>query len=146
MGNRHTGAQFGYPEPLCPWQDYITGRVRKIKKEHAFGAVRGDFSQRSGMQARPEKLELATMLEEKIPEWAGEYGGRFSAILDGSDSVFKANSDRFLDLFEKHVKASMAELFTPKDVARRVKEHGDPITRLLRQTRAQFFPGSNDYA
>jgi hypothetical protein len=140
-----TGAQFGYPEPLCPWQDYIMTRVKKIKKEQAFGAVRRDFSTNGAMQVRPEKLELAKMLEDKITEWAGEYGpgGLFNAILNGSDAAFKAARDKFLNVFNKHVNSSMIEVFSPKNVARRVEEHGGPMMRLLRQNRAML-ARSND--
>jgi hypothetical protein len=65
-----------------------------------------------------EKQDLAEALEEKIPAWAQEYGGKLNAILRGSDAAFKQAKNRFL---EDHLKASMTKLYTPEQITRRNK-------------------------
>ena len=68
-----------------------------------------------------EKEDLAKALEEKIPAWAQEYGGKLNAILRGSDAAFKQTKNRFLDQLEDRLKASMTKLYTPEQITRRNK-------------------------
>jgi hypothetical protein len=44
-----------------------------------------------------EKQDLGKALEEKVPAWAPEYGGKLNAILRGSDAAFKQAKNRRLD-------------------------------------------------
>jgi hypothetical protein len=68
-----------------------------------------------------EKQDLANALDEKIPAWAQEYGGKLNAILRGSDAAFKQAKTGFLERLEDHLKASMTELYTPEQITRRNK-------------------------
>lgn len=45
-----------------------------------------------------------------------------NAILRGSDAAFKQAKDRFLDLLEDHVSASMTKLYALEQIKRRNKE------------------------
>jgi len=53
---------------------------------------------------------------------AREHGGKLNAILRGSDAAFKQAKDRFLDLLEDHVSASMTKLYALEQIKRRNKE------------------------
>ena len=77
------------------------------------------FPARHVVAQKVEKQELARALEEKIPAWAQEYGGKLNAILRGSDAAFKQAKNRFLDQVEDHLKASMTKLYTPEQIMRR---------------------------
>lgn len=121
-----TGAQCGYADPLCPWHDFEQHRSSKINREYEFGYIRhqvyqsyGMFPARHMIAQKVEKQELARALEEKIPAWAQEYGGKLNAILRGSDAAFKQAKNRFLDQVEDHLKASMTKLYTPEQIMRR---------------------------
>jgi hypothetical protein len=124
-----TGAQCGYADPLCPWHDFEQRRSSKINRECEFGYIRHQvyqsyamFPVRQMVIQKVEKQELAMALEEKIPAWAQEYGGKLNAILRGSDAAFKQAKNRFLDQVEDHLKASMTKLYTPEQIMRRNKE------------------------
>lgn len=71
---------------------------------------------------RLEKMELTRELEEKLPVLVRDHGGRLNAILIGSEATFKQAKDRFLDQFENHLRAAMAKLYTPNQIARRHRE------------------------
>jgi hypothetical protein len=123
-----TGAQCGYADPLCPWRDFEQHRSSKINREYEFGCIRrqvfqsfGMFPARHMVAQKVEKQDLAEALEEKIPVWAQEYGGKLNTILRGSDPAFKRAKSRFLDQLEDHIKASMTKLYTPEQIARRNK-------------------------
>jgi hypothetical protein len=123
-----TGAQYGYADPLCPWRDFEQHRSSKINRECEFGYIRHQVFQKFGMfparqmvAQKVEKQDLVKALEEKIPAWAQEYGGKLNAILRGSDAAFKQAKNRFLDQLEDHIKASMTKLYTPEQITRRNK-------------------------
>lgn len=124
-----TGAQYGYPDPLCPWRDFVQRRLCKINRECEFGYIRHKVYQSHGMfpvrhmvVQTIEKQELTKSLEEKIPELAREHGGKLNTILRGSDAAFKKARDKFLNQLEDHLRASMSKLYAPEQIMRRDKE------------------------
>lgn len=66
-----------------------------------------------------EKMELTRKLEKKVPVLVRDHGGRLNAMLLGSEATFKQAKDRFLHQFENHLRAAMAKLYTPNQIARR---------------------------
>ncbi len=90
-----TGAQYGYPDPLCPWRDFEQRRSGKSNRKCEFGKIRhqvyqsyGMFPARHMVAQKIEKQELTKALEEKISALAREHGGKLNAILKGSDAAF----------------------------------------------------------
>lgn len=79
------------------------------------------FPARHMVAQKVEKQDLAKALEERIPTWAQEYGGKLNTILRGSDATFEQAKSRFLDQLEDHLKASMNEMYTPEQITRRNK-------------------------
>jgi hypothetical protein len=123
-----TGAQFGYPDSLCPWRDFEQHRSSKINRECELGHIRHQayqsyrmFPVRFMVAQTVEKQDLTKALESKIPVWALECGGKLDTILRGSDAAFKQAETRLLDQFEDHLKATMVELYTPEQTTRRSK-------------------------
>ncbi|ELR04407.1 hypothetical protein GMDG_01483 [Pseudogymnoascus destructans 20631-21] len=124
-----TGAQYGYPDPLCPWHDFEHHRSGKIFREYEFSYIRrktyesfGMFPVRHMVAHKMEKQELAKALEDKISSWAQEHGGKLNAILIGSDATFKQAKDKFLEQLEDHLKVSMTKLYSPEQILKREKE------------------------
>ncbi|KAL9131473.1 MAG: hypothetical protein Q9217_000621 [Psora testacea] len=73
-----TGAQYGYPDPLCPWRDFEQRRSGKINRECEFGYIRHQVYQSYGMipvrhmvAQKIEKEELTNALEERFLRWLG---------------------------------------------------------------------------
>lgn len=71
------GAQYGYPDPLCPWRDFEQRRSGKSNRECEFGNVHHQvyqsyemFPARHMVAQKIEKQELTKALEEKIPALA----------------------------------------------------------------------------
>jgi glutathionylspermidine synthase len=89
------------------------------------------FPVRYMVAQKMEKEELTKALEEKIPSWAREHGGKLNAILKGSDAAFKQAKDRFLDQLEDHLKVSMAKLYTPEQIMRREREIGCQLSQNM---------------
>ena len=119
-----TGAQHGYPGPLCPWPGIEQRRSYKVEKESAFGTVQYEaFSalmilpRRDIVAQMIERQELCEAIEEKIPELAQACGGKLNTILKGSDATFKEAKDKFLDQLDDHLAASMIKLYTPDEIA-----------------------------
>ena len=124
-----TGAQYGHPDPLCPWPDFEQRRSCKVIRECEFGYIRHQVYQSYGMfpvrhmiVQKTEKQEISEALEGKIPALARECGGKLNAILRGSDAAFEQARDRFLCQLEDHLKASMTKLYAPDQIARRNRE------------------------
>jgi hypothetical protein len=57
------------------------------------------------------------------------YTGKFSNLLRGSDAGFDQSKAKFLTQFEDHVKASVATMYTPQQMARRAKEIDDQVRK-----------------
>ena len=57
-----------------------------------------------------EKQELTKAFEEKIPALAREHRGKLNAILRCWDAAFKQATDKFLDQFLDHLRASMTKV------------------------------------
>lgn len=124
-----TGAQYGYPDPLCPWRDFEQDRSCKLNRECELGYIRHQVYQSYGMfpvrhivAQRIEKEELTKALDEKIPVLAQEHGGKLNAILKGSNAAFKQAKDKFLDELEDYLRTLMVKLYTPEQITRRNKE------------------------
>jgi hypothetical protein len=124
-----SGAQHGHTDPLCPWHDFERQRSSKITDKYEFGYIRyqlyqsyGTFAERLMVVQSVEKLGLTKALEENIPALAREHKGELNTILKGSDAAFNQAKIKFLDQFEDCVKASMAKLYAPEQIARRNEE------------------------
>ena len=81
---------------MCPWNDFEQHKSSKINGECEFSHIRHRVFQSHGAQ-KMEKQDLAKALEEKVPVWASEYGGKLNAILRGSNTAFKQAKNRRLD-------------------------------------------------
>jgi hypothetical protein len=99
-----TEAQYGYADPMCPWSDFEQHKSSKINGECEFSYIRhqvfqsyGMFPARHMVAQKMEKQDFAKALEEKVPAWAPEYGGKLNVILRGSDAAFKQAKNRFWD-------------------------------------------------
>ena len=121
-----TGAQYGYPDPLCPWPGFEQRRSCKVVIDYEFGAIRQRFNQFMAMRPErhivaemTEKRELAEAIEEMIPALAQACGGKLNVIVRGSDAAFKEAKDRFLDQLEDHLRVSMTKRYTADQIARR---------------------------
>ncbi|OJJ29988.1 hypothetical protein ASPWEDRAFT_73356 [Aspergillus wentii DTO 134E9] len=131
-----TGAQYGYPDPLCVWSDYEHHRITKVTEVLEFGSFRYDLYPdhsstflKEWISQRVQRLELTEALEKQIPEWGRVYGGRLDGILKGSDEVFSQAKDEFLGLLDVFIKDTLAGMYTPERVAKRWLEVG----RLFRR-------------
>jgi hypothetical protein len=105
-----TGAQFGYADPLCPWDEFEQQRSAKDIEAQEFGYVRW----RQESHIMPDKVALAKILEKKIPALVPKQGGKLRNLLGGSNIEFEQAKERFLALFEDYLKASLTELY-PQD-------------------------------
>jgi hypothetical protein len=128
-----TGAQYGYPETLCPWPEYKQQRTETVGRAREFGSIHAHHHSITSKKIPGviEMLDLSRMLTELIPLWTRLHGGTLNAILRGSDAVFKGASDKFLDLFDKHLKVCMIRLYSPENVSRRAKEDESGLQTLL---------------
>lgn len=116
-----SGAQFGYPDPLCPWHDYEQNRSGMILSENNIGNTRHRISHtyqfcntEISMGMDLQNHVFSRELDKIIPILAKEYGGKLNAILKGSDMVYKQATEKFLDQIEDHVKVSLNETYSPR--------------------------------
>ena len=123
-----TGAQHGYPGPLCPWPGIEQRRSYKVEKDSVFGTVQYEafnalmiLPRRHIVAQMTERQELCDAIEKRIPALAQACGGKLSTILRGSDATFKEAKDKFLDQLDDHLAASVIKLYTPGQIARRNK-------------------------
>ena len=154
-----TGAQYGYPDPLCPWPGFEQRRSWKVVMDYEFGAIRQRLHQEKTM--RPvrhvvagmiEKRELLEAIEEKTSALAQAWGGKVDVILMGSDAYFKEAKYRFLDQLEDHLKVSMTKLYSPDQSARRNQRidsqfsqiMADPDIQKLWAGLPEFMPSATD--
>ena len=120
-----TGAQFGYPDPLCPWHDLGQGRPYKVLGVSRSGEMRRQAYHAERIPMRhfvadiAEKRDLAEALDEKIPALAQAWQGKLSVIVKGTDASFESAKGRFLDHFEEHLRVFMTKLYAPDQIARR---------------------------
>ena len=121
-----TGAQYGYPDPFCPWPGFEQRRLWKVVLDSELGAIRQQAYQMNEMMPvrrivaeMTEKRDLTEAIEEKIPTLAQACGGNLNVIVRGSDAAFKRAKDRFLDQLEDHLRVSMTNLYSPDQIARR---------------------------
>lgn len=133
-----TGAEYGYPGPLSPWLDFALHRSSKINRESDFGYVRrqvyrqyGSFPLRHTVAHTIEKLEVTKALEERIPAWAQERGGKLNPVLRGTDVTFKQAKDILLDQIVDHFRLSMVMLYSPEYFLRRVIEIESQLAKNL---------------
>lgn len=138
-----TSAQYGYRDPLCPWDEVesVEGRDWKDGRMAEFGSVREKiwlkiFPQIPGNPSRMhaafkmEKALLCHQIEDNVDKFLGEFGGHVGEILKGSDSAFAERKDKFLVRFDDAVEKAMVWLYSGAEIQRRERIYaGLPYSR-----------------
>lgn len=94
-----SGAQFGYPDPLAPWHELVSGRGWVLTQVLELGYVRNRVWNEYGLRPlralvmqRVEKREICGELEGAIPMVARLFAGEgklLAEVLKGSDEGFE---------------------------------------------------------
>ncbi|KAL1954223.1 hypothetical protein VTO42DRAFT_1503 [Malbranchea cinnamomea] len=108
-----TGAQFGFREPLLPWDEYVTARVSEIVYERALvkdGDYENSWIKLEEVGIPGSSWVLAGLLNNLIPSLALEQEGVLSRLLEGSDEAFVSAKERFLRIVEDVVKFGMSRI------------------------------------
>lgn len=139
-----TCAQFGHSSPLQPWHDFLWYRATKINNEYDFGYMRSpefnkntSYTDRFMLAHETEKLELAGLIDGKIPELASKYNGKLENILKGSDATFAKAKDVFLAQLDVYLSIFMIEMYTPEQIARRANVVEAQFSLIMKDPDAQ---------
>lgn len=82
-----SGQQFGFSNPICPWNAYLRDRVeaKEIKLRGPIGYCRDEFLKYSINQL--EKHDLAKLIDAKIDTWIQKQGGQLNSMMQNKSSL-----------------------------------------------------------
>jgi hypothetical protein len=101
-------SQFGYPDFLLPWHDYLSNRVTKILFERELGCAQHERP--PPLRSRPA-MWLADLVEKEIPKLGqAEHGGEMSALA-GSDAKFTDVKAAYLESVERFIQNCVANIY-----------------------------------
>ena len=102
-----TEAQYGHHQLMYRWRNYEQENCAKITERRQFGYLR---SAHGSFRDSPITKALVEAIEQQIPYWVKEYGGRLNNILKGPEKRFQAQKQGFLNNFESHVQKSLDQM------------------------------------
>ena len=141
-----TGAQYGYPDPLCSWPGFEQRRLSKVIDNGVLGTMRREaylskaiVPMRHVVAEMTEKQELTEAIEEMVPALAQACGGKLSVMVTGSDAAFERAKDVFLDQVEHRLRETITKMYAPDQIAKRNKgidsqiaqNMGNPVGRKI---------------
>ncbi|KAE8146302.1 hypothetical protein BDV25DRAFT_143831 [Aspergillus avenaceus] len=136
-----TGAQFGFPDPLCTWQALESNHVDMIHAENPLGSTRSFVRHLEGMYRRgteicslKEELDLMKALEMRVPLLFQVFGtDLFMTLQGGSDAEFDQAKEEFLGFVERCFRAALVEINSIQSILRRRVDTERLISQLRRE-------------
>jgi hypothetical protein len=148
-----TGAQFGYYQPLCSWKSFQQ-RISMVDRVNELGYIRhkvfynhAKYPVKFMVSQQAEKEELVKTLEDWLSVGVTLHNGKFNAILEGTEATFESTKNEFLKQLSAHVKKSLARMYMPAEIAKRMEvveariaqNETDPISRNEFEGYLKFF-------